>query len=163
VVERGVPKFNDLLCLPNEDDIDLYIKFKQNKNILNNNLFGEIQENDLIMDLNTFENNHHNFHLEEKINSSIKQDKNKNFNIELLSILDYYNSDCTKIIENKILNTDLTININTNTSRKIIGFVTTGLYDYSINKGKGIGYLQLNQYEQLINLKKKYNLTFIPL
>ena len=163
VVERGVPKFNDLLCLPNEDDIDLYIKFKQNKNILNNNLFGEIQENDLIMDLNTFENIHHNFHLEEKINSSIKQDKNKNFNIELLSILDYYNSDCTKIIENKIINSDLTININTNTSRKIIGFVTTGLYDYSINKGKGIGYIQLNQYEQLINLKKKFNLTFIPL
>jgi hypothetical protein len=32
-----------------------------------------------------------------------------------------------------------------------------------MNKGKGIGYIQLNQYETIINLKKKFNLSFIPL
>ena len=103
------------------------------------------------------------FYIEEEIHKNNKKNKNKDFNVELLTILDYYNSHYSKKIENQIINTDLTININSNTSRKIIGFVTTGLYDYSMNKGKGIGYIQLNQYETIINLKKKFNLSFIPL
>ena len=100
------------------------------------------------------------FYIEEEIHKNNKKNKNKDFNVELLTILDYYNSHYSKKIENHIINTDLTININSNTSRKIIGFVTTGLYDYSMNKGKGIGYIQLNQYE---TMKKKFSLFFIPL
>jgi hypothetical protein len=162
-IQQGVPKFNDLICLPNENDIDLYIKFKENKINLNKNLFSDLNLNDSIVDLNTFENMNKKFYIEEEIHKKNKKDKNKYFNVELLSILDYYNSNYSKKVENKIINTDLTININSNISRKIIGFVTTGLYDYSMNKGKGIGYIQLNQYEKIINLKKKFNLSFIPL
>ena len=162
-IQQGIPKYNDLICLPNEDDITLYIKFMENKINLNKNLFSNLNINDSIIDLNTFDNMNKKFYIEEEFHKNNKKDKNKDFNVELLSILDYYNSNYSKKIENKIINTDLTININSITSRIIIGFVTTGLYDYSLNKGKGIAYIQLNQFAKIINLKKKFNLSFIPL
>ena len=115
-----------MICLPNEDDINLYIKFMENKINLNKNLFSNLNLNDSIVDLNTFENMNKKFYIEEEIHKNNKKNKNKDFNVELLTILDYYNSHYSKKIENQIINTDLTININSNTSRKIIGFVTTG-------------------------------------
>ena len=81
---------------------------------------------------------------------------------EILSVLDYYNSNMTKQLTNRIINSDFTLKLTTPPAREIIGFVTHGLYDYNSNQGKGHGYILINQYEKIINLKRKFGLNFIP-
>ena len=48
-------------------------------------------------------------------------------------------------------------------SRKLIGFITTGLYDYSLNKGKARGFIKVQEYEKLCALKQKFNMNFMPI
>ena len=33
-VERGVPRFNDLICIPNEEDIQMYLNSVQHKKLI---------------------------------------------------------------------------------------------------------------------------------
>ena len=56
-----------MICLPNEDDINLYIKFMENKINLNKNLFSNLNLNNSIIDLNNFENMNKKFYMEEEI------------------------------------------------------------------------------------------------
>ena len=93
-----------------------------------------------------------------------KFSNNKDFNIELLSILEYYNSNFSLNLTNKLLYPDFTLNLNNNKpNKKIIGFVSNGTYNYSNNKKIGKGFIILNEFQTLINLKQKFNLDFIPL
>ena len=94
--------------------------------------------------------------------------KNKYFNDELLNLMKYYNKlnsndDLDNEFYSNIINTDLTIKLKCKLSRNLIGFITTGLYDYSINKGKGTGFIKVNEYQILYSLKQKFNLEFIPI
>ena len=56
-----------MIYLPNEDDINLYIKFMENKINLNKNLFSNLNLNNSIIDLNNFENMNKKFYMEEEI------------------------------------------------------------------------------------------------
>ena len=78
--------------------------------------------------------------------------KNKYFNNELVSLMKYYNNLNTSEKQNfysNIINTNLTIKLKVELSRKLIGFITTGLYDYSLNKGKARGVVKIQEYEKL--------------
>ena len=178
-IEGGIPKYNDLLYLPNEEDIKDYLLHIKSKNNITNILFKEedkkenenkiIEEEDVNL-INQYNNIKHNFKIIEEIkdkNVSYGQmNKNKYFNDELKSLMKYYNdlnSDKEKEFHSNIINTDLTIKLNVKLSRNIIGFITTGLYDYSLNKGKGKGFIKVNEYEKLYSLKQKFNLDFIPI
>ena len=96
--------------------------------------------------------------------------KNKYFNEELISLMKYYNNLKTETEKEKengfnscIINTDLTFKIKNKLSRKLIGFITTGLYDYSMNKGKGKGFIKVTEYQILYSLKQKFNLDYMPI
>ena len=160
-VERGVPKYNDLICLPNEEDIQIYLNYLQNKIEIKTNLFGKNENEKLnIENINIIDNMTKNFFIQESYSKTYI--KNNNINSEILSVLDYYNSNMTKQLTNRIINSDFTLKLTTPPAREIIGFVTHGLYDYNSNQGKGHGYILINQYEKIINLKRKFGLNFIP-
>ena len=92
--------------------------------------------------------------------------KNKYFNNELVSLMKYYNNLNTSEEQNffsNIINPDLTLKLKVELSRKLIGFITTGLYDYSLNKGKARGFIKIQEYEKLYCLKQKYKMNFIPI
>jgi hypothetical protein len=178
--EGGIPKYNDLLYLPNEEDIKDYLLHIKSKNNITNILFKEEEkkenENEIIEEedddnlINQYDNIKHNFKIIEEIkdkNVSYGQmNKNKYFNDALKSLMKYYNelnNDEEKEFHSNIINTDLTIKLNVKLSRNLIGFITTGLYDYSLNKGKGKGFIKVNEYEKLYSLKQKFNLDFIPI
>ena len=176
--EGGIPKYNDLLYLPKEEDINDYLLHINSKNNITNLLFNEEEkeenENKIIEEdtdiLKQYDNIKHNFKIIEEIkdkNVSYGQmNKNKYFNDELKSLMKYYNdlnSDEKKEFHSNIINTDLTIKLNIKLSRNLIGFITKGLYDYSLNKGKGKGFIKVNEYEKLYSLKQKFNLDFIPI
>ena len=182
-IEGGIPKYNDLLYLPNEEDIQSYLSHIKAKNNINNILFKEEEkkieneniiienDNDYIKEYDKIKNN---FKIIENISDKNinygQMNKNKYFNEELLSLMKYYNnlgSEKEKEKENEfnsnIINCDLTIKIKNKLSRKLIGFITTGLYDYSINKGKGKGFIKVAEYQILYSLKQKFNLDYIPI
>ena len=178
--EGGIPKYNDLLYLPNEEDIKDYLLHITSTNNITNILFKEEDkkenENEIIEEedndnlINQYDNIKHNFKIIEEIKdknvSYGHMNKNKYFNDELKSLMKYYNdlnTDEEKEFHSNIINTDLTIKLNVKLSRNLIGFITTGLYDYSLNKGKGKGFIKVNEYEKLYSLKQKYNLDFIPI
>ena len=68
----------------------------------------------------------------------------------------------TKQLSNKTINSDFTLHLLQNPKREIIGYVTSGLYDYNSNFGKGQAYIIINKYSKLIQLKRKFGLDFIP-
>ena len=174
----GFPKYNDLLYLPNEEDIQKYLFHIKSKNDITNILFNEEEENknkiEIIEDnidyIKEYDNIKNKFKIIEEIkNKNVsygQMNKNKYFNDELISLMKYYNNLNTEK-ENKffgnIINTDLTIKLKVNLSRNLIGFITTGLYDYSLNKGKGKGFINVKEYEKLYHLKQKFNLDFMPI
>ena len=175
----GFPKYNDLLYLPNEEDIQKYLFHIKSKNDITNILFNEEEEEnknkiEIIEDnidyIKEYDNIKNKFKIIEEIkNKNVsygQMNKNKYFNDELISLMKYYNNLNTEK-ENKffgnIINTDLTIKLKVNLSRHLIGFITTGLYDYSLNKGKGKGFINVKEYEKLYHLKQKFNLDFMPI
>ena len=173
----GIPKYNDLLYLPNEEDIQKYLNHIKSKTDITNILFEE-ENNDNINELNKdnidyikeYNNIKNNFKIIENIkdkNVSYGQmNKNKYFNDELISLMKYYNNLNTEKkfeFHSSIINTDLTVKLRVNLSRNLIGFITTGLYDYSLNKGKGKGFINVKEYEKLYFLKQKFNLDFLPI
>ena len=173
----GIPKYNDLLYLPNEEDIQKYLNHIKSKTDITNILFEE-ENNDNINELNKdnidyikeYNNIKNNFKIIENIkdkNVSYGQmNKNKYFNGELISLMKYYNNLNTEKkfeFHSSIINTDLTVKLRVNLSRNLIGFITTGLYDYSLNKGKGKGFINVKEYEKLYFLKQKFNLDFLPI
>ena len=179
----GIPKYNDLLYIPNEDDINKYLSHIKAKENINNLLFKDIEENqdedknNIIMEdvgvyINEYDKIRNNFKIIEEIkDNNISygfMSKNKYFNDELLNLMKYYNKlnsndDTDKEFYSNIINTDLTIKLKCKLSRNLIGFITTGLYDYSINKGKGTGFIKVKEYQLLYSLKQKYNLEFMPI
>ena len=179
----GIPKYNDLLYIPNEDDINKYLSHLKAKENINNLLFKDIEENqdedknNIIMEdvgvyINEYDKIRNNFKIIEEIkDNNISygfMSKNKYFNDELLNLMKYYNKlnsndDTDKEFYSNIINTDLTIKLKCKLSRNLIGFITTGLYDYSINKGKGTGFIKVKEYQLLYSLKQKYNLEFMPI
>ena len=176
-IEGGIPKYNDLLYLPNEEDIQKYLNHIKSKTDITNILFEE-ENNDNINELNKdnidyikeYNNIKNNFKIIENIkdkNVSYGQmNKNKYFNDELISLMKYYNNLNTEKkfeFHSSIINTDLTVKLRVNLSRNLIGFITTGLYDYSLNKGKGKGFINVKEYEKLYFLKQKFNLDFLPI
>ena len=167
-VEGGVPKYNDLLYLPNEQDIKNYLAHLKAKKLFNNLLFKEnlnekIENVDCVKEYENFKNN---FKIIEKIKGENckygQMNKNKYFNQEILAVMKYYNNG-NENSHNNILNNNLTLNLKIKLSRNLIGFVSTGLYDYSINKGKAQGFIKVNEYEKLYILQKKYELNFLPI
>ena len=158
-VERGVPRFNDLICIPNEEDIQMYLDYVKNKKVINANLFGKQKEN--VTDINIINTVKNNFLIHEQLNTS-KIEKNNTLNAEIVSVLDYYESNMTKQLSNKTINSDFTLHLLQNPKREIIGYVTSGLYDYNSNFGKGQAYIIINKYSKLIQLKRKFGLDFIP-
>lgn len=160
-VERGVPKYNDLICLPNEEDIQLYLNYLKNKIEIKTNLFGGTEKEKVnINDINIIDDMTKNFFIQESYSKTYI--KNNIINPEILSVLDYYNSNMTKQLTNRTINSDFTLKLTTAPDREIIGFVTNGLYDYSSNQGKGHGYILINHYEKIIKFKRKFGLNFIP-
>ena len=175
-IEKITPKFNDLICLPDEEDIKNYLIYKNFKNKLNSKILFNNNNDNIIKNIDEqFINDYFN---KDKIDKNFKiietnkfilDDKNKfsnnkDFNVELLSILEYYNSNFSLNLTNKLLYPDFTLNLNNNKpSKKIIGFVTNGIYNYSNNKKIGKGFIILNEFQTLLNLKQKFNLDFIPL
>ena len=173
-VGGGIPKYNDLLYLPNEEYVQKYISYIKAKNKINNILFKEKKENEINEDnfdyLKEYDTIKNNFKIiEEKKENNIcygQINKNKYFNSELMSLMKYYNNlntDEVNKFHSCIINSDLTIKLKDELSRHLLGFITTGLYDYSINKGKGKGFINVKEYETLYNLKKNYNLDFMPI
>ena len=158
-VERGVPRYNDLICIPNEKDIQMYLDYIKNKKVFKTNLFGEQKEN--VTDINIINTVTNNFLIHEQFNTS-KIEKNNTLNREIVSILDYYESNMTKQLTNKTINSDFTLHLSDNPKREIIGYVTSGLYDYNSNLGKGQAFIIINKYSKLIQLKKTFGLEFIP-
>ena len=177
----GIPKYNDLLYIPNEDDINKYLSHIKAKENINNLLFKDAEENsdknkiieendndDFITEYDKIKNN---FKIIEEIKeNNIKygvMSKNKYFNDEIINLMKYYNNlnlnnDKRNEFYSSIINTDLTIKLKCKLSRNLIGFITTGLYDYSINKGKGTGFIKVKEYQVLYKLKQKYNVGFVP-
>ena len=178
----GIPKYNDLLYIPNEDDINKYLSHIKAKENINNLLFKDAEENsdknkiieendndDFITEYDKIKNN---FKIIEEIKeNNIKygvMSKNKYFNDEIINLMKYYNNlnlnnDKQNEFYSSIINTDLTIKLKCKLSRNLIGFITTGLYDYSINKGKGTGFIKVKEYQLLYKLKQKHNMGFIPI
>ena len=177
-IEGGLPRYNDLLYIPKEEDIQNYLSHKKAKNEINNIIFDEkeeIEENkdEMIEEVDyikEYENIKTNFKIiEETKDKNLEygqMSKNKYFNNELLSLMKYYNNLNTNQEQNfysNIINSNLSIKLKVELSRKLIGFITTGLYDYSLNKGKARGFIKVQEYEKLLILKQKYNLSFIPI
>ena len=176
-VEGGTINYNDLLYIPKEEDIQKYLMHKKAKNDINNIIFEEKddeQANEIIDEevdyVKEYENIKNNFKIIEEIKDKNlgygQMTKNKYFNKELVSLMKYYNNLNTnqeQAFYNNIINSNLTIKLKVELSRKLIGFITSGLYDYSLNKGKARGFIKVQEYEKLYTLKQKYNINFIPI
>ena len=180
-VEGGTIDYNDLLYIPKEEDIEKYLMNKNNKKEINNIIFEEKSDkydknNDMIEEekeidyIKKYDSIQNNFKIIEEIqNQNLgygQMTKNKYFNNELVSLMKYYNNLKTSEEQNfysNIINTNLTIKLKVELSRKLIGFITTGLYDYSLNKGKARGFIKIQEYEKLYCLKQKYKMNFIPI
>jgi len=176
-VEGGTINYNDLLYIPKEEDIQKYLMHKKAKNDINNIIFEEKddeQANEIIDEevdyVKEYENIKNNFKIIEEIKDKNlgygQMTKNKYFNNELVSLMKYYNNLNTnqeQAFYNNIINSNLTIKLKVELSRKLIGFITSGLYDYSLNKGKARGFIKVQEYEKLYTLKQKYNINFIPI
>lgn len=176
-VEGGTINYNDLLYIPKEEDIQKYLLHKKNKNDINDIIFEEKndeqnnemidEENDYIKEYEDIKNN---FKIIEEIKDKNlgygQMTKNKYFNNELVSLMKYYskaNSNQEQDFYNNIINSNLTIKLKVELSRKLIGFITTGLYDYSLNKGKARGFIKVQEFEKLCALKQKFNMNFMPI
>ena len=175
-LEGGTINYNDLLYVPKEEDIQKYLNYKKAKKDLNNIIFNsQIEEKNETIDeevdfIKEFENIQNNFKIIEEIKDKNlgygQMSKNKYFNNELVSLLKYYNNLETNQEKNfysNIINSNLTLKLKVELSRKLIGFITSGLYDYSLNKGKARGFIKVQEYEKLYDLKQKFNLNFIPI
>ena len=176
-VEGGTINYNDLLYIPKEEDIQKYLLYKKNKNDINDIIFEEKndeQNNEMIDEeidyIKEYEDIKNNFKIIEEIKDKNlgygQMTKNKYFNNELVSLMKYYskaNSNQEQYFYNNIINSNLTIKLKVELSRKLIGFITTGLYDYSLNKGKARGFIKVQEYEKLCALKQKFNMNFMPI
>ena len=176
-VEGGTINYNDLLYIPKEEDIQKYLLHKKNKNDINDIIFEEKndeQNNEMIDEeidyIKEYEDIKNNFKIIEEIKDKNlgygQMTKNKYFNNELVSLMKYYskaNSNQEQDFYNNIINSNLTIKLKVELSRKLIGFITTGLYDYSLNKGKARGFIKVQEYEKLCALKQKFNMNFMPI
>ena len=173
-LEGGLPNYNDLLYIPKEEDIKKYLEHKKGKEDINKIIFEEDDDKNEIKEdvdyVKEYENIKNNFKIIEEIkDKNIKygqMTKNKYFNNELISLMKYYNNLNNNEEQNfhsNIINTNLTIKLKVDLSRQLIGFITTGLYDYSINKGKARGFIKVQEYEKLYSLKQKFNMNFIPI
>ena len=173
-LEGGLPNYNDLLYIPKDEDIEKYLAHKKAKENINNILFEEDEnKNEIKEDIDyvkEYENIKNNFKIiEEKKDKNIEygqMTKNKYFNNELISLMKYYNNLNNEDIQDfhsNIINANLTIKLKVELSRKLIGFITTGLYDYSLNKGKARGFIKVQEYEKLYSLKQKFKMNFIPI
>ena len=173
-LEGGLPNYNDLLYIPKDEDIEKYLAHKKAKENINNILFEEDEnKNEITEDIDyvkEYENIKNNFKIiEEKKDKNIEygqMTKNKYFNNELISLMKYYNNLNNEDIQDfhsNIINANLTIKLKVELSRKLIGFITTGLYDYSLNKGKARGFIKVQEYEKLYSLKQKFKMNFIPI
>ena len=176
-VEGGTINYNDLLYIPKEEDIQKYLLYKKNKNDINDIIFEEKNDehnNEMIDEeidyIKEYEDIKNNFKIIEEIKDKNlgygQMTKNKYFNNELVSLMKYYNkpnSNQEQDFYNNIINSNLTIKLKVELSRKLIGFITTGLYDYSLNKGKARGFIKVQEYEKLCALKQKFNMNFMPI
>ena len=173
-LEGGLPNYNDLLYIPKDEDIEKYLAHKKAKENINNILFEEDEnKNEISEDIDyvkEYENIKNNFKIiEETKDKNIEygqMTKNKYFNNELISLMKYYNNLNNEDIQDfhsNIINANLTIKLKVELSRKLIGFITTGLYDYSLNKGKARGFIKVQEYEKLYSLKQKFKMNFIPI
>ena len=176
-VEGGTINYNDLLYIPKEEDIQKYLLYKKNKNDINDIIFEEKndeQNNEMIDEeidyIKEYEDIKNNFKIIEEIKDKNlgygQMTKNKYFNNELVSLMKYYskpNSNQEQDFYNNIINSNLIIKLKVELSRKLIGFITTGLYDYSLNKGKARGFIKVQEYEKLCALKQKFNMNFMPI
>ena len=173
-LEGGLPNYNDLLYIPKEEDIKKYLEHKKGKEDINKIIFEEDDDKNEIKEdvdyVKEYENIKNNFKIIEEIKDKNieygQMTKNKYFNNELISLMKYYNNLNNNEEQNfhsNIINTNLTIKLKVDLSRQLIGFITTGLYDYSINKGKARGFIKVQEYEKLCSLKQKFNMNFIPI
>ncbi len=176
-VEGGTINYNDLLYIPKEEDIQKYLLYKKNKNDINDIIFEEKndeQNNEMIDEeidyIKEYEDIKNNFKIIEEIKDKNlgygQMTKNKYFNNELVSLMKYYskpNSNQEQDFYNNIIKSNLTIKLKVELSRKLIGFITTGLYDYSLNKGKARGFIKVQEFEKLCALKQKFNMNFMPI
>ena len=173
-LEGGLPNYNDLLYIPKEEDIKKYLEHKKGKEDINKIIFEEDDDKNEIKEdvdyVKEYENIKNNFKVIEEIKDKNieygQMTKNKYFNNELISLMKYYNNLNNNEEQNfhsNIINTNLTIKLKVDLSRQLIGFITTGLYDYSINKGKARGFIKVQEYEKLCSLKQKFNMNFIPI
>ena len=173
-LEGGLPNYNDLLYIPKEEDIKKYLEHKKGKEDINKIIFEEDDDKNKIKEdvdyVKEYENIKNNFKIIEEIKDKNieygQMTKNKYFNNELISLMKYYNNLNNNEEQNfhsNIINTNLTIKLKVDLSRQLIGFITTGLYDYSINKGKARGFIKVQEYEKLYSLKQKFNMNFIPI
>ena len=173
-LEGGLPNYNDLLYIPKEEDIKKYLEHKKGKEEINKIIFEEDDDKNEIKEdvdyVKEYENIKNNFKIIEEIKDKNieygQMTKNKYFNNELISLMKYYNNLNNNEEQNfhsNIINTNLTIKLKVDLSRQLIGFITTGLYDYSINKGKARGFIKVQEYEKLYSLKQKFNMNFIPI
>ena len=173
-LEGGLPNYNDLLYIPKDEDIEKYLAHKKAKENINNILFEEDEnKNEIKEDIDyvkEYENIKNNFKIiEETKDKNIEygqMTKNKYFNNELITLMKYYNNLNDEDIQDfhsNIINANLTIKLKVELSRKLIGFITTGLYDYSLNKGKARGFIKVQEYEKLYSLKQKFKMNFIPI
>jgi hypothetical protein len=171
MLNDGVPRFNSHICLPSKEDLEFIRNHRGNdfkSKILR--LFDSEKESrlNLINSLESYKSLNYNNIIEEekKIIEPVQRNKivkNKNFNLEYETIIKiqeneaaYYSSD--------ILNTDLTLKLQRSMSRQLIGFVTSGCYSYSHCKGIAKGFILLDSYEQLLNLKNfNHNLETLVL
>ena len=156
-LNKSVPDINDMIYLPTDNDIQEYLTYIHNKQLIHNNLF--TNKPSPISDINLINTTTKHFHLTEPHTPNAK---GNDINIEILSVLEYYNSNMSKTLTNKHVNADLTFNISSKPSHELIGFVTSGLYDYSTCLGKGIACIAVNKFRELITLKKNFKLNYIP-
>ncbi len=89
--------------------------------------------------------------------------KNKEVNLEILAVMDYYNSGMTKTLHNNIVGSDFIIELKNEDYRKIIGFSSTGIYDYQSCSGKGVANILIEYYKDIYQLKQKFKLDFLPI
>ena len=175
-VKGGIINYNDLLYIPKDEDIQKYLLHIKAKKDITKLLFEEKEEiKEEMVDedvdyVKEYENIQNNFKIiEETKDKNVgygQMSKNKYFNNELVSLMKYYNNlneNNEQSFYSNIIDSNLTIKLKVELSRKLIGFITTGLYDYSINKGKGRGFIKVQDYEKLFSLKQKYNTDFIPI
>ena len=173
-LEGGLPNYNDLLYIPKEEDIKKYLEHKKGKEDINKIIFEEDDDKNEIKEdvdyVKEYENIKNNFKIIEEIKDKNieygQMTKNKYFNNELISLMKYYNNLNNNEEQNfhsNIINTNLTIKLKVDLSRQLIGFITTGLYDCSMDKGKARGFIKVQEYEKLYSLKQKFNMNFIPI